>query len=332
MKHPHIFAFTAFCLLRFSAFAQQGLIGEYYNGTNFEQYVTSRIDNGINFDYRDRSPAPGVNTTHYSIRWTGKLLAPQSGKYTFSVFADDGIRMWVNGQGMINAWFDNDNGNYSNTIQLEAGQYYDIKIEYFNSILEGQLQVKWAMPNESLSSAKPISPQNLHQTAPPPPPVVEKPKPAPPKTTPPVKKQEPKPAPKPAPKTESKPEPPAEKPEKLAATQKELELKPIYFVRSKDIILPTSTAVLDNWVTFLSKKTDAIIIISGHTDDVGNVEKNLELSEKRAKLVEQYLVEHGLAASRIQTKGYGSTKPYFKNAQTEQDRAMNRRVEIRVKK
>ena len=96
MKHKHHLAFWALCLPFYALFAQQGLKGEYYNGTNFDTYVTTRIDNGINFDYRDQSPAPGVNTTHYSIRWTGKIFAPQSGKYTFYVFADDGIRMWVN--------------------------------------------------------------------------------------------------------------------------------------------------------------------------------------------------------------------------------------------
>lgn len=319
MKHKNIFVLGALCLAFFPVAAQQGLIGEYFNGTNFENFVTSRVDNGINFDYTDQSPAPGVNTTHYSIRWTGKILAPKSGKYTFYVFADDGIRMWVNGQGLINAWFDNDHGEYSNTIQLQAGQYYDIKIEYYNGIVEGQLTVKWTMPNETVSNAKPVSAQNLYQTAPPKTePVVVKPVA---KKKPPVEK-----------KSEPVPQPPAETPEKIAAIQKELELKPIYFVRSKDIILPASTRILDNWMEFLRKKPEATIIVSGHTEDLGNAGKNQLLSEKRADLVAEYLAKHGLEASRIQTKGYGSTKPYFKNAKTEAERASNRRVEIRVKK
>lgn len=332
MKRLFFSGLTAFCLLvsTLSSAQQQGLLGEYYNGTNFDNYVTSRIDYGINFDYRDRGPAPGVNTEYYSIRWTGKLFAPQTGKYTFYVFADDGIRMWVNGQGMINAWFDNDTGNYSNFLTLEGGKYYDIKIEYYNSIREGELQIKWTLPNEKPADAKPVSPQNLFMTAPPEPaPVVEKPKEK--KPNPPAKPIT-KPKPPIAKPEEKKPATPAPTPEKLAATQKELELKPIYFVRSKDIILSSSEKVLDNWATFLSQKKDATIIISGHTDDVGNAEKNLVLSEKRAKLVAEYLTNHGLDANRIQTKGYGSTKPYFKNAQTESDRAQNRRVEIRVKR
>jgi len=332
MTLKSFFAAATFCWLAVtvSSAQQQGLLGEYYNGTNFDSYVSSRIDNGINFDYRDRSPAPGVNTTHYSLRWTGKLFAPQSGTYTFYVFADDGIRMWLNGQGLFNAWYDNDTGNFSNVITLEGGKYYDLKIEYFNSIVEGELQIKWTLPNEKPSDAKPVSPQNLYMTAPPEPaPVAEKPKQK--KSNPPAK---PVTQPKPvvAKPEEKKPATPSPSPEKLAATQKELELKPIYFVRSKDIILPSSEKILDNWVTFLSQKKDATIVISGHTDDVGNVEKNQELSEKRAQLVADYLIKQGLDANRIQTKGYGSTKPYFKNAQTEADRAQNRRVEIKVKR
>lgn len=332
MRLTFFSAVMAFCLpaATISSAQQQGLLGEFYNGTNFDTYVTSRIDNGINFDYRDRGPAPGVNSEYYSIRWTGKLFAPQSGKYTFYVFADDGIRMWVNGQGMINAWYDNDTGNYSNFLTLEGGKYYDIKIEYYNSIREGELQIKWTLPNEKPADAKPVNPQNLFMTAPPEPaPVVEKPKQK--KSNPPVKAAT-KPKPAIAQPEEKKPATPEPTPEKLATTQKELELKPIYFVRSKDIILSSSEKVLDNWVTFLSQKKDATIIISGHTDDVGNAEKNQELSEKRAQLVADYLTNHGLDANRIQTKGYGSTKPYFKNAKTESDRAQNRRVEIRVKR
>ncbi|HRI58110.1 MAG TPA: OmpA family protein, partial [Saprospiraceae bacterium] len=67
------------------------------------------------------------------------------------------------------------------------------------------------------------------------------------------------------------------------------------------------------------------------TDDLGNDEKNQVLSEQRAQIVADYLIAHGLDKSRIRTKGYGGTKPIYVNPATENERALNRRVEIRAK-
>lgn len=380
--------------------AQQGLVGEYYNGTNFETKVVTRIDQAIDFNWpRGVRPAPGVEPSFFSARWTGKLQPPKSGKYTFSARVDDGIRVWVGGKKVIEAWALHDSENFSGSIELVANQQYDLKVEYFNDIFEGEIHLLWVMPGEGnaiidlfRSTAKPVDARYFVQPTQSKP--VEKPAPAkslPPKnavspsTTP--NKPEPKrveippqsstrkpvtkPVEKPAapkqqprkktatssplqkkipPKTGPKPQqplkkpastppvkppataPPAIPPAEAAKKQRELELKPIYFVQSKDEILPSSKMTLDDWVAFLQQKTDAIIYVKGHTDDLGDAAKNQDLSERRAKLVAEYLVEHGLDENRIQTKGCGSTQPIFVNPATEKDRAMNRRVEIRVKR
>lgn len=331
--------------------AQQGLRGEYYNGTNFETKVTSRIDRAIDFDWPlNVSPAAGVNASFFSARWTGKLQPPKSGKYTFSARVDDGIRVWVGGKKVIDAWDLHDSESFSGSIELAANQQYDLKVEYFNDIYEGEIHLLWVMPGESnaiidlfKSPAKPVDAKYFAQ------PAQSKPveKPAAPKPLPKKKTASSNPAQKKArPKTEQKTQQPAEKPAsappaatspavppaELAKKQRELELKPVYFVQSKDEILPTSKTTLDDWVAFLQQKTDAVIYVKGHTDDMGNAVKNQELSEKRAKLVAEYLVAHGLGKERIQTKGYGSTQPVFVNPATEKERALNRRVEIRVKR
>lgn len=338
--------------LSFAASAQQGLLGEYYNGTNFQTKVMSRVDAQINFNWYRISPAPGMNSTDYSIRWRGRLLAPKSGKYTFTAKVDDGIRVWVGGTKVMDAWGPHDSENFSGSINLEANQYYDLKVDYFNGIFEGEIQLLWILPGEGnaltnffSSPAKPVDAKYLYQ------PAVSKPaNPAskPPaakpenkaakKTTPPKKTSPSKPKPtKPATNSQPssdipKPPAPAAIPPEVKAKQRQLELKYIYFERSKDIILPDSRATLDDWVIFLQQqRPDAIIDISGHTDDLGNDAKNQDLSEKRAQIVANYLVEHGLDKSRIRTKGYGGAKPIYVNPATEGNRALNRRVEIRVK-
>jgi len=76
--------------------------------------------------------------------------------------------------------------------------------------------------------------------------------------------------------------------------------------------------------------TDSYITIEGHTDNKGSPELNQKLSEQRAHAVMQYLIERGVAANRLQSVGYGLTKPVADN-KTEEGRARNRRVELVIK-
>lgn len=72
-----------------------------------------------------------------------------------------------------------------------------------------------------------------------------------------------------------------------------------------------------------------LIELGGHTDSVGNSESNQVLSEKRANSVEQFLIEKGLAASKIISKGYGEQMPVESN-DTIGGRTVNRRVEFKL--
>lgn len=369
-KPLNALVWIALCFNAAVATAQQGLLGEYYNGTNFDQKVLTRVDSRIHFSWFDQSPAPGVRQSEYSIRWTGQLTPPKSGTYKFSAKVDDGIRLWVGNRKIIDAWQPNDWGEFEGNIDLTANQSYPLKVEFYNGIREGEIQLYWVVPGEGgvISSflgrgAKPIEAQYFSQPKPlaakPATPVQSLPniKPAPVQQ--PVRKK-PKPSdakPKEQSVTnqvprKSSPEtspPPVERPseeavqstpapikkpseETLQRRQKELELKPIYFVRSTDELLPESKVILDNWAEFLHLKTTAIIEIRGHTDDLGNAQKNQELSEKRAQLVANYLAAHKVPEASLRTKGYGGTQPIYVNPAGERERAFNRRVEIRVVK
>jgi len=108
-------------------------------------------------------------------------------------------------------------------------------------------------------------------------------------------------------------------------------LKNIFFDFDKHNLLPQSEVELLKIVEFLKKNKNLKVEISGHTDNVGTYEYNLQLSEKRAKAVYDYLVENGIEPSRLTYKGYGYTKPLI-NSDLEEHRKLNRRTEILILK
>lgn len=82
-----------------------GFKAEYYNGSNFEQKVFTRVEKTIGFALYGRGPDPRIDPGYFSVRWTGKVYAPETGTYTFIFVADDGVRLWVNKKLVIDRWF-----------------------------------------------------------------------------------------------------------------------------------------------------------------------------------------------------------------------------------
>jgi OOP family OmpA-OmpF porin len=87
--------------------------------------------------------------------------------------------------------------------------------------------------------------------------------------------------------------------------------------------------ILDEAVRILGTGGGSAVAIEGHTDWIGTDAYNQGLSERRANAVMNYLVDHGVAASRLSTTGYGESRPIASN-QTREGRALNRRVELLV--
>ena len=104
-------------------------------------------------------------------------------------------------------------------------------------------------------------------------------------------------------------------------------LKNIYFETDKAVLLPDSYNELDTLYSILKSDTTLYIKLAGHTDNTGEREYNVNLSQKRAEAVAEYLQNKGIKPERIETKGYGSTKPITENS-TEEGRMRNRRVEF----
>lgn len=123
---------------------------------NFDTLKFSRIDPRIDFDWGEGSPGNGITNDYYSIRWTGKIEPRYSGEYTFYITSDNGRRLWINNQLVIDKWLNDWDIEYSGTITLTAGQQYDIKIEYFEDYGGANARLRWS----SASQPKEIIPKN----------------------------------------------------------------------------------------------------------------------------------------------------------------------------
>jgi outer membrane protein OmpA-like peptidoglycan-associated protein len=106
-------------------------------------------------------------------------------------------------------------------------------------------------------------------------------------------------------------------------------IKGIQFDFGKATIRKESNKLLDDAVKVLQQYPDLRIAITGHTDNVGEPGKNLELSQQRAAAVKEYFVGKGVDAGRIETRGAGAAEPIADNG-TDQGRQQNRRIEFKL--
>ncbi len=108
-----------------------------------------------------------------------------------------------------------------------------------------------------------------------------------------------------------------------------IRLNNVFFVRTKDVMLPQSLPELNKLVELLNLNSDLKIQIEGHTDNTGDKKMNIKLSEDRANKVMQYLIDKGIAPGRLSAKGFGGSQPITNNA-SEEAKKLNRRVEFRI--
>lgn len=111
----------------------------------------------------------------------------------------------------------------------------------------------------------------------------------------------------------------------------EMDLYNIYFETDSFRILPQSEPELMQLVSLLETNPGMEVEIQGHTDNTGSKVNNMELSNRRAKSVVDFLIEHGISHERLTAEGYGETKPVASNG-TKKGRRLNRRTTIKILK
>jgi hypothetical protein len=127
----------------------QGLVANYYAGRELpEPPVYTGMDQNVDFDWTGLSPAPGIATEDFSVRWTGRVHPQYSETYTFYVASDDGVSLWVDGQQLIDAftYYEEPGGviQYQGNIALQAGQAYAIELIYQQWIGTSVVQLGWS--------------------------------------------------------------------------------------------------------------------------------------------------------------------------------------------
>jgi hypothetical protein len=125
-----------------------GLRGEYYNKKDFTRLALTRTDATVNFDWGKGSPDSTMQKNAFSVRWTGQVQPFYSETYTFYTVSDDGVRMWINGQQIINNWNNHSAYEDSGTITLVAGQRYDIQVDYYEDGGDAVINLLWSSPSQ----------------------------------------------------------------------------------------------------------------------------------------------------------------------------------------
>jgi hypothetical protein len=139
------------------------LQGEYFDKKDFTRLALTRIDHTVDFDWGKDAPAPEVQKNSFSVRWSGQVEPLYSETYTFYTISDDGIRLWVDDQPVIDNWNNHSAREDSGTIALAEGQRYDIRVDYYENGGEAVARLLWSSP----SQGKAIIPQSqLYPPAP----------------------------------------------------------------------------------------------------------------------------------------------------------------------
>ena len=134
-----------------------GLAGDYYDLLTYATATppdpfdgppfASQIDPTINFNFGTGNIGPG-NADYVDVRWHGQVQPFYSQTYTFYTTSDDGSRLWVNGQLVVNNWNAQPPTEKSGTITLTANQKYDLLMEYFEKTGGAVAQLSWSSPSQ----------------------------------------------------------------------------------------------------------------------------------------------------------------------------------------
>jgi hypothetical protein len=132
-----------------------GLKAQIYDNADFTGLMVVRTNPVVNFDWGGGSPDPAIGADTFSVRWTGLVQPRFSETYTFYTVSDDGVRLWVDDQLLVDNWTDHGATENSGTLALEAGMYYPIKMEMYENGGGAVAELFWSSP----TVAKEVIPQ-----------------------------------------------------------------------------------------------------------------------------------------------------------------------------
>ena len=108
-----------------------------------------RVDSTIHLK-DTQVPAPGFPRDNFSVRWTGRLVAPATGNFIFTFTGDDGFRVFLDGKKILDHWMESSPTPVSGEAELQAGKSYELRIEYFQAGGGYLAQLDWQPPRGTL--------------------------------------------------------------------------------------------------------------------------------------------------------------------------------------
>lgn len=140
-----------------------GLRGTYFDNHDFTGQTFQRIDPVIDFNWGTGAPAAYMGIHTFSVRWEGSVEAPVSGNFTFYTTTDDGVRLYVDHQLILDRWIDQPPTENAGTIALIQGREYDIRMEYYESFGGAVARLGWSGPgvNKQIIPSKYLYPAPL---------------------------------------------------------------------------------------------------------------------------------------------------------------------------
>jgi len=124
-----------------------GVRADYYKGMNFENFVLTRTDPQIKFNWGDPGgPDPSVGDDNFSVRWSGEVEAAFTETYTFYATTDDGVRLFVDGLLLVDYWIDRGATENKGKIDLIAGNTYSLIMEYYENTAGAVAELRWSSP------------------------------------------------------------------------------------------------------------------------------------------------------------------------------------------
>ncbi|MBW2421246.1 MAG: PQQ-dependent sugar dehydrogenase [Deltaproteobacteria bacterium] len=138
-----------------------GVQGEYYDNISLnEPSDLVRVDTEIDFDWGSGSPGPGISNNDFSVRWAGAIVPLYSESYTFYISIDDGGRLWIDGNLVIDSWVDQSETEHpSAPIAVTAGVPVSFEFEYYENGGSARARLRWS----SSSQAKEAIPASQFQ-------------------------------------------------------------------------------------------------------------------------------------------------------------------------
>jgi beta-glucosidase len=125
-----------------------GLKGTYFASKTLSGTSKTRTDATVNFNWGSGAPMSGIPADYWSARWTGRVTAPTTGWYGFYLRGDDGMRLSVNNQLIIDKWYNQAaTATHLGWVFLNGGQNYPIKLEYYENRGNASVMMSWEGPD-----------------------------------------------------------------------------------------------------------------------------------------------------------------------------------------